>query len=79
MSVESTAAGIRNISNNLRGENLQAQRSFVEYMSNMMKKMAKAIAAREFMYKLRGDNDQIDLESIATLRDGGAKELSKSA
>ena len=40
---------------------------------------ARQVAAREFMYELRGENDIIELENIVALRDKGALELSKSA
>lgn len=49
-----------------------------EIAKNALQARARYIAGREFMIKLRGDNDQIQNEQLKSLRDGGAQELAKS-
>ncbi|MCE2928119.1 MAG: hypothetical protein LW817_00625 [Candidatus Caenarcaniphilales bacterium] len=63
--------------------NIDADTAAVEARQNQakwMQEVARKIAAREFMYKLRGENQILKLDvSVASLRDKGAIELAKSA
>ena len=78
MSIQSAAAQILGIAGSLYGGG-QGAIAKAQAAKEQLTRIAKAIAAREFMYKLRGDNQQIDLESVATLRDGIGQKLSASA
>ena len=78
MSLSNVTNGAFNIAGRLSADTASvAGRS--EAFRQQIEKQARDIARREFMYQLRGENDIIDLESVATLRDRGAIELAKSA
>ena len=78
MSLSNVTNGAFNIAGLLSADTASvAGRS--EAFRQQIEQQAKNIATREFMYQLRGENDIIDLESVATLRDRGAIELAKSA
>jgi hypothetical protein len=80
MSVQSTANNILSISGQLSGGgDGQAAIDSSRAAKDALAARARYIAGREFMIKLRGDNDQIALEQLQSLRGDGAKELSKGA
>ncbi len=72
-----TANRVGSIAANLDGAEPAIQ--MAQNVKNFLAAKAKAIAAREFMYELRGDNQQIRNENLLGLRDKGALELSKAA
>ena len=77
MSLSNVSNGAFNIAGRLSADTASvAGRS--EAFRQQIEQKAKNIAKREFMYQLRGENDIIDLESVATLRGEGLK-LSASA
>ena len=77
MSIQSSSNQILGIAASLYGGG-DAAIARAQAAKDELSRKAKAIAAREFMYKLRGDNQQIDLEQVASLRGEGLK-LSASA
>ena len=72
--IGSAAAGVGAMANAVSAGNIQLSRDFqqAQQYAEWSERYGKWVYNREFMYDLRGANQVMDLDSVATLRGNGS-------